>query len=192
MTFKLAQAAAALAATSAVGAGSVAVLSPVDRPIAQAQAAGDASVAFGRTNVREAVRAASRLDPGEVDTADLADGAVTSAKVRDGSLTTADFAEAQLPTGLEGPVGPAGPAGPQGPAGPAGPQGPAGPTGAPGPEGSPGADGAAGPPGPAGPHGPPGASGMSSAREVFHDDDQDLPDAVEVVVASLANVQPGS
>jgi hypothetical protein len=33
---------------------------------------------------------------------------------------------------------------------------------------------------------------MSSAREVFHDDDQDLPDDVEVVVAALANVQPGS
>jgi hypothetical protein len=249
MTFKLAQAAAALAATSAVGAGSVAVLSPLDQPAAQAQAAGGAGVALGRTDVREAVRAASRLDPGEVDTADIADGAVTSAKVRNGSLRATDFAKGQLTSGLQGPAGadgvqsfagadgPVGPAGPQGlvgpqgpqgeqgppgphgvegltgprgetgpagpqgiqgPAGAAGPQGPAGPPGAPGPQGpagadgATGADGAAGAPGPAGPQGPPGASGMSSAREVFHDDDQDLPEDAEVVVATMADVQPGS
>jgi hypothetical protein len=243
MTFKLAQAAAALAATSAVGAGSVAVLSPLDRPAAQAQAAGGAGVALGRTDVREAVRAASRLDPGEVDTADIADGAVTSAKVRDGSLRATDFAKGQLSSGPQGPrgadgvrsfagadgpvgpagpqglvgpqgpqgeqgppgpqgvqglsgaqgeTGPAGPQGIQGPAGPAGPQGPAGPPGAPGPQGPAGADGAAGASGPAGPQGPPGASGMSSAREVSHDDDQDLPEDVEVVVATMADVQPGS
>ena len=251
MTFKLAQAAAALAATSAVGAGSVAVLSPLDRPAAEARAASGGSAALGRTEVREAVRAASRLDPGEVDTADLANGAVTSPKVRDGSLRAVDFADGQLPAGLQGvpgadgaqgaagfagadgPVGPAGPpgligppgpqgdqgppgpqgihglagpqgdpgpagsqgiqgpAGAQGPPGPAGATGPQGPSGPAGPQGPPGSDGAPGPPGPPGPEGPPGPSGTSRARQVFRDDDEALPDEVDVVVAAM-DVQPGS
>jgi hypothetical protein len=96
------------------------------------------------------------------------------------------------PAGPQGEIGPQGAAGaqgatgPQGPTGATGPQGPAGPAGATGPEGP------AGPQGPAGAQGPPGASGTSSAREVYRDEDQDLPEDVEVTVATMANVDPGA
>jgi collagen triple helix repeat protein len=276
MTFKLAQAAAALAATSAVGAGSFAVLSPLDRPPAAAEAAISEGIdhSLSRTDVREAVRAASRLDPGEVDSAaigagavgsdELAPDSVTSDKVLDGSLQAQDFGAGELPVGatgpagqtgfagadgpvgpegpqglvgpagaqgadgppgpegvqgltgaqgptgpagapgadgpagpqgvqgLTGPAGPQGATGPQGPAGPGGPQGPAGPAGPQGPAGPAGATGPQGHDGPAGAQGPEGPPGPSSAREVYRDDDQDLPDDVEVTVATMSNVDPGS
>ncbi len=182
VVFKLTQIAAALAATSAVGAGSVAVLSPIGRPTPSAYAAGGAesSTAFRRASVREVVRAESTLTSddianGAVGTAQLADGAVMSAKVRDGSLTAADFADGQLPEGVAGPAGADGAAGPEGPAGPqglAGPEGEAGPQGPAGADGERGLQGATGPAGTqgiqgltgnAGPQGPAGADGAEGA-----------------------------
>src|SRR4051812_22041752 len=147
VVFKLTQIAAALAATSAVGAGSVAVLAPIGRPTPSAYAAGRSETSqFRRSTVREVVRAESTLGSddianGAVGTAELADGAVTSAKVRDGSLTADDFTAGALPVGVAGPAGADGANGADGAAGATGPEGPAGPQGL---------GGAQGPQGPAG------------------------------------------
>src|SRR4051794_9588932 len=149
VVFKLTQIAAALAATSAVGAGSVAVLAPVGRPTPSAYAASGEGASYKRSSVREVVRAESTLTSediadGAIGTSELADGAVTSAKVRDGSLTAADFADGQLPEGIGGPAGADGAAGPAGADGAAGPQGLAGPQGPAGEQGAAGVDGARG------------------------------------------------
>ena len=180
MVFKLTQIAAALAATSAVGAGSVAVMAPIGRPTPAAYAAGGSEAGgFRRSTVREVVRAESTLGSddianGAVGSAELADGAVTSAKVRDGSLTADDFAAGVLPAGVDGAAGAdgangadgatgasgtRGPAGPQGLAGPQGPQGPQGPAGADGPPGLRGLQGLTGAQGATGAAGADGANG---------------------------------
>jgi hypothetical protein len=221
MTFKLAQAAAGLAAASAVGAGSYAVMSPLDRPPADAGAAGfgagQPSATVVRADIRQAVLQASRLQPGEVKAASIAhgavgtdaiaNGAVTSAKVADGSLTAPDFADGQLPAGhdgapgAQGEQGPAGPQGIQGltgaggqpgPQGAAGAQGPRGIQGQAGPQGATGAQGPQGPAGPQGPGGPQGPPGPSDAREIHRDADVTLPDGATLTVATMSNVAAGS
>lgn len=181
MTFKLAQAAAGLAAASAVGAGSFAVMSPLDRPPANAGAAGfgagQPSATVARADIRQAVLQANKLEPGEVTSGSIAhgavgtdaiaNGAVNSAKVEDGSLTASDFADGQLPAGHDGAPGSPGEQGSQGLAGVDGPpglqglQGLTGPQGPRGPEGAPGAPGAPGTKGEPGPAGPQGIQGLS-------------------------------
>jgi hypothetical protein len=102
------------------------------------------------------------------------------------------------PQGVTGLTGAAGTPGPQGGQGPQGPQGSTGLQGSGGPQGATGSQGPAGPPGPEGPAGPegqpgpPGPSGGSSAREVYRDGDQALPDNVEVTVATMSNVPAGA
>ena len=187
MTFKLAQAAAGLAAASAVGAGSYAVMSPLDRPPANAGAAGfgagQPSPTVARADIRQAVLQASKLKPGEVKagsiahsavgTDAIANGAVTSAKVADGSLTASDFADGQLPAGQDGATGAQGKQGLQGPTGQQGPRGPEGAQGKPGargergpagPQGIQGLTGGAGRPGPQGAQGPQGTQGQAGPQ----------------------------
>src|SRR5918992_823934 len=94
--------------------------------------------------------------------------------------------------GANGAQGPRGREGGQGPQGPQGPQGSSGAEGPAGPQGATGSQGPAGPAGPEGPAGPPGPSGGSSAREVYRDGDQTLPDNVEVTVATMSNVPAGA
>jgi Collagen triple helix repeat (20 copies) len=121
-----------------------------------------------------------------------------------GNQGTAGLAGADGPAGPQGPEGLAGPTGPQGPAGAqgsaggqgaagaqgsAGAQGPAGPQGAAGPQGPAGAQGPAGPQGAAGPAGPAGAA---SATEVFRNGDQNLPQNVNQVVATMAAIPAGA
>ena len=175
MTFKLAQAAAGLAAASAVGAGSFAVMSPLDRPPANAGAAGfgagQPSATVARADIRQAVLQANKLEPGEVKagsiahgavgTDAIANGAVTSAKVEDGSLTAADFADGQLPAGHDGAPGAQGDPGVQGLAGVDGPPGVRGLQGLTGPEGPRGPEGPQGAPGAQGPAGPQGVQGLN-------------------------------
>ena len=178
MTLKLAQAAAGLAAASAIGAGSFAVMSPLDRPPVNAGAAGfgagQPTAAASRADIRKAVLRASKLAPGEVTagsiargavgTDAIANGAVTSEKVENGSLTAADFADGQLPAGHDGAQGVQGLAGIDGAAGPQGLQGLTGPQGARGAEGPQGLQGLAGPQGATGPQGSRGAEGPAGPQ----------------------------
>lgn len=93
---------------------------------------------------------------------------------------------ADLVSGLAGPVGPAGPPGPTGPAGATGPQGLTGPQGTPGPTGATGPQGPTGLTGATGPQGPAGPGALGWTTSTY-----DLPSNIAVALgAACANGEP--